>query len=529
MAPRMSMRARCATSGSLHALLGSIVAATLAGCSAKASPREPSTDDDGRVAVDTTPVSENTPDPAPVVDRQNAPLSCLGNVPSRVHGLAPDYTYDSLAYYTAWTDHARNPPEFERVELAGTPCSSSSDPTLCLAQVERVRAGAATWWHYDDFYSSTWTLLLATNVDGPDRAALERGLIVPRGFGYDETSTVVPLPPLADAGAGDAGADDAGADAGTSPPSSASPVTTIDDIDELLEFLGNIDTPNEAALVMFAHSRPLPTCAMERDGQDFVASGSFQISDCPITTQRYELRVTPSGVFSEVKLGEPDATGACVGRRPDGLCVDGRGRADETPGDWLASTARLEAAAVAAFALLARELTALGAEPELLARIRRAAREEVRHAEQMGALAHARGARPGPAVVVPHVRRSTLEIALENAVEGCVRECWGALCARFQASAARAPDVRAVCDRIAREEAEHAQLSRDIAAWLDGRLDANERARVAAARDRAIHDLRRELDRDLPESWASELGLPTREQALQAFDALERTGLLHAA
>ena len=512
----MTSTARYTAPTSLHAVLGSIVAATLAGCSGKASQSQSSDDGHVRVPVTTAQASDIAVDPAPVVNRQEAPLVCLDAVPSRVQALAPDFTYDSLAYYTAWTGHAMNPPDFQLVEVAGTPCGSEPDPAACIAQVERVRGGAATWWHYDDFFSSTWSLLLATHVEGPDRAVLERGRIVPSGFGYDQSLTTIPLPE-ADAGAGS----DAGA-------SAQSPVTTLDDIDELLAFLGAIDTPNEAALVMFAHSRPLATCAMEREGQDFIATASWQVSDCPIATQRFELRVTPSGVFSEVSIGEPEGSGLCVGRRPDGLCIAELGAA-ETPGDWLARTARLEAAAVAAFVLLAHELAELGAEPELLARLTQAAREEVTHAEHMAALAHARGAQPSPAVVVPHPRRSLLEIALENAVEGCVRECWGALCARFQATAAQAADVRAVCERIAREEAEHAQLSRDIGVWLEARLAPSERARVATARERAIEDLRRELDRELPESWCTELGLPTREHALVAFDALEREGWLRAA
>lgn len=521
--PVVTSRAAYSTPSSLHAVLGSIVAATLAGCSGKATPAEPATGgEEGRVVVDTTQVTSTTTDAAPVVDRQNAALVCLDAVPSRVQGLAPDYMYDSLAYYSGWSGHARTPPEFGLIEVAGTPCASAPDAAACLAQVERVRANAATWWHYDDFFSSTWTLLLATGLRGPDLARLDRAPIVPRGFGYDESLTTIPVSPNADAGVGDAGEVDAAA-------FGPSPVTTIDDIDELLAFLGTIDTPNEAALVMFAHWRPLTTCSMERDGQDFVASGTWQISDCPITRQRFELRVTPSGVFSEVAMGEPESSSTCVGRRPDGLCAAIEQDAAESAGDWLARTARLEAAAVAAFVLLARELDALGAPPALIARLKHAARDEIQHAEHMTTLARARGAQPAPAVVVPHAGRSLIEIALENAVEGCVRECWGALCASFQATTAQAPDVRAVFARIAREEAEHAQLSRDIAAWLDTRLDAAERARVAAAREQAIADLRRELDVELPPSWCSELGLPTREQALAALDALDDTGLLRAA
>ena len=510
-------------------MFGSIVAATLAGCSGSETPSGPSTGArEDRVSVATTGSQEATEDKA-LVARENAPVVCLDAVPSRVEGLAPAYTYDSLAYYTGRSGHPRIAPEFELVELAGEPCASAADVAACREQVENVRAGAATWWHYDNFYVSTWSLLLATGVEGPDRAALERGLVVPRGFGYDETLTHVPPAPAGDAGASDAGAADAGAgDAGGDAALDRSPVTTIDDVDELLAFLGPIDTPNEAALVMYAHNRPLTSCAMERDGAGFVASGTWQISDCPITTQSLELRVTPDGIFSELEVGSANVSAVCVGRRPDGLCVSEARPEDEAPGGWLARTARLEAAAVAAFAFLVRELEAFGAPPTLLARLKQAARDEIAHAERMTELARARGAEPPPAVVVPPARRNLLEIALENTVEGCVRECWGALCARFQAAAAQAPDVRAAFARIAREEAEHAQLSRDLATWLEARLAPAERARVDAARARAIVDLRRELDRELPERWSRELGLPTREQALAAFDALERAGLLAA-
>jgi hypothetical protein len=513
------MSNRCVTPTSLHTLLGSIVAATLAGCSEEATPSPPETGRvEGRVSVATTQTSSETDDVTPVIDR-SAPLVCLDSVPSRVRGLAPTYTYDSLAYYKGWSDHLYTPPDFELVELAGVPCASAPDPAACLAQVERVRAAAATWWHYDNYYSSSWSLLLATGVEGPDRAVLDRGALVPPS--YHESSTDVGPAPEGDAGAGDAGGD-AAVLAGSS-------VTTLDDIDELLAFLGTIDTPNEAALVMFAHGRPLSACAMEREADDFVATGTWQVSDCPITTQGFELRVTPAGVFSEVAVGSPQGSGLCVGRRPDGLCLGDAPAADETPGQWLARTARLEAAAVAAFVLLARELEAFGAPASLLGRLKQAAREEITHAEQMTRLARARGAEPSPAVVIPHGRRELVEIALENAVEGCVRECWGALSARFQAAAAQAADVRGALARIAREEAEHAQLSRDVAAWLDERLTPAERARVAEARRDAIDSLRSELDREPPASSCRELGLPTREQALTALDALDRTGLLRAA
>ena len=82
--------------------------------------------------------------------------------------------------------------------------------------------------------------------------------------------------------------------------------------------------------------------------------------------------------------------------------------------------------------------------------------------------------------------------------------------------------VRAVWSAIAWDETEHAQLSRDVAAWLDARLTPEERLEVAAARASAIVALRRELDAEVAPSLVSELGLPNRAAALAQFDALTR-------
>lgn len=434
---------------------------------------------------------------APKIDGQRAELLCIGYGASRVNGLAADFDYDSLAYYAA----APTPPRFDLVELAGEPCASASDPASCSARVEDVRQAAL---RNDHSHVIPGALLLATGVDGSHREQLEQQTIT------------VSEPTSAPAGDG---------------ASAASDVTTIDDIDELLAFLGRIDTPNEAALIMSANEGPGVSCNLQLDGRDYVADVEGAVGDslCPPTLQRYEMRVTPDGVYSKTAVGSPYLGTGCVGRRPDGLCVAPPADTHETAGRWLARTARLEAAAVAAFVLLARELDALGAPAALITRLRRAAREEIAHAEQMAALARARGAEPLPAVVVPPARRSVLDIALENAVEGCVRECWGALCARFQAEAASAADVRAAFIRVAREEAEHAQLSRDVATWLDARLTAPERVTVATARRDAVDQLRTELDRDVPVDTCAELGLPTRAQALRALDALDHSGILRAA
>jgi hypothetical protein len=105
-------------------------------------------------------------------------------------------------------------------------------------------------------------------------------------------------------------------------------------------------------------------------------------------------------------------------------------------------------------------------------------------------------------------------IAVENAVEGCVREAFGALVASWQAVAAVDPLVRATMARIARDETRHAALALQIAGWLRGRLDTAARVRVEQARRAALADLASAV-REPPLSLRAPLGLPTRAQALE--------------
>ena len=172
----------------------------------------------------------------------------------------------------------------------------------------------------------------------------------------------------------------------------------------------------------------------------------------------------------------------CTGRRPEGL-AEGRLTGQ------LAEMARLEAASVFAFKRLRDELAAHGAPRRLLRACGRAARDEVRHARTMGALARRRGQRIEAPRVEPARPRSLAAMATENAVEGCVRETYGALVATRDADAHPDPLVRAAMKRIAKDETRHAALSWEIAAWIEPRLDAAARARLRAARRSAAFEL----------------------------------------
>jgi hypothetical protein len=194
----------------------------------------------------------------------------------------------------------------------------------------------------------------------------------------------------------------------------------------------------------------------------------------------------------------------CTGRRPSGLRPSELSGGAEL-GSYFAEMARLEAASVFAFRELRVELRAHGAPRALVRAAQRAARDEVRHARATRALAR----RYGGDVRSPHVEgrpvRSLEAIALDNAVEGCVRETFGALVAHHQARAAQDPVVAATMARIARDETRHAALAHDIDAWVKRRLGPLARRRVDAAKRDGYRAL---LSRKIPDAADPILGLP---------------------
>jgi hypothetical protein len=204
---------------------------------------------------------------------------------------------------------------------------------------------------------------------------------------------------------------------------------------------------------------------------------------------------------------EGDENCAVAGRRPAGLQRAGVAAASAT-GAWLARAAQLETASVHAFVALARELAHHGAPRRLWRAALLAARDEIGHASLATALAHRYGARPSP-VEVPELPVRSLEtIAIENAVEGCVRETWGALLAIHQASAARDPEVRSAMARIADDELRHAALGWAVDRWIQPRLSAAARARVEAARREAALALACEVEAAPEAELVDRLGLP---------------------
>jgi hypothetical protein len=204
------------------------------------------------------------------------------------------------------------------------------------------------------------------------------------------------------------------------------------------------------------------------------------------------------------------ACGTCVGvgRRPAGLAAS-RAEAAEPLGAYFAEMAHLEAASVVAFARLAEELALHGAPRALVEAAERAGRDEVRHARVVGEIAGRFGGRTEAPRVRRRAPRSLERVARENAVEGCVRETYGAMVATWQASRARDPEVRRAMRRIAADETRHAALAWAVARWAEARLDHRGRSRVRRARTAAARALARDVARPLPASLAGEAGVPS--------------------
>jgi hypothetical protein len=209
-----------------------------------------------------------------------------------------------------------------------------------------------------------------------------------------------------------------------------------------------------------------------------------------------------------------------TGRRPQGHATAVEARGPNAAARWLATMAHLEAAAVHAFTHLARELEAHGAPRALVRGARRAARDEVRHARVVRALAEREGGLVPVARAASRRVRSLEEMATENAVEGCVRETFGAAVAQMQAARAGDARMHRAMKRIAEDETRHAELSWAVARWLEAHLDATGRRRVHEARRNAVEALVREATQEPDGGLALRLGLPGASQVGAALREL---------
>jgi hypothetical protein len=150
----------------------------------------------------------------------------------------------------------------------------------------------------------------------------------------------------------------------------------------------------------------------------------------------------------------------------------------------------MEHASIASFARFTLHLLALGAPPELVEDAQRASLDEIAHARACFALAsrHAGAALgPGPLPLEGALPTLTLAEAAAAAVtEGCVGETLAALVAAEQLRVAVDPQARAALEKIAADEARHAELAYRFVAWAVASGGDDVRGAVARAFAAAI-------------------------------------------
>ncbi|HUB08223.1 MAG TPA: ferritin-like domain-containing protein [Myxococcales bacterium] len=231
----------------------------------------------------------------------------------------------------------------------------------------------------------------------------------------------------------------------------------------------------------------------------------------------------PSRWFHEHGCVTDPVTGqkrCSMGRRPSSLVPCDSAPALHPVAAFFAEGARLEAASVRAFRVLARELAAHGAPRRLVACALEAAKDEVRHARATRQLARRYGAEPlRPTFSAQPGVRPLAQVARENAVEGCAAETYGAAVALWQARHAQDPSIAQALCAISRDEVRHAELAWEVAGWAEPRLSCGAQARVRSAREEAFRDLAREAAQEIDASLVTFAGLPS---------AAEGAGLLRS-
>lgn len=305
-------------------------------------------------------------------------------------------------------------------------------------------------------------------------------------------------------------------------------------LDELLA--EQVVTPQEAVLLVFTEEgEPIYCYDSEhfngqgrgpQTGRVVPVSGGFEVvlpvAECgELVGSTYFVRRS-----GEVGRGRTRVVGPTdcpvTGRLTAGVTAPVRPASGRDLGRYFAQAAALEAAAVDAFERMAAELDALGAPEGLVQWARASADDERRHTRDMGLLAESFSASPLVHAAQTFPLRGLFEVALENAVEGCVRETYGAVVGHHQAERAQNEVVRTAMLHVAEDETRHAALSWAVAEWALPQLSEPERMEIRRAQRAAIETLALSVSAPQGDMLVSQAGLPTPETAVAMLRGLRQ-------
>ncbi|MDX2018764.1 MAG: ferritin-like domain-containing protein [Deltaproteobacteria bacterium] len=302
-------------------------------------------------------------------------------------------------------------------------------------------------------------------------------------------------------------------------------ITIMKTAEALAQFLAPIDTVAEASAVAQYFSASSLECSDKRSGVtcdgDAFTVVAFQ-AVCSGTDSWLKIKVPHSGAAPTTEVIETKRSGCAIGRIPDGCDTQNAPQARwGSLAEFWSECAGLEAASIPAFHMLAEDLRRLNAPHGLIAEALSSAEDETRHAAVVFELAARAGGTSQDVRVPRRAPKSLFDMAHENAVEGCVRETFGAFVAAYQAQAASDPRAKAVFARIAEDELKHAALSHAIATWAGPQLSDGERALIDRDRSQLIAQLRRATaTQHAPEVYEA-AGYPSGSVALRMLDVLE--------
>lgn len=254
----------------------------------------------------------------------------------------------------------------------------------------------------------------------------------------------------------------------------------------------------------------------------------INVSECGSRLDTKEIHCTATYTDTQI-LTVPQlpsgTTPACPapGRMPAGLHIH-EYETSNALGHYFAQMTAMESAAVTAFRYLLRELEAYQAPLELVEATHAAIGEEINHAKLAGMLAKAYDA-PIPRIEVEDFQlRSLYEIALENAIEGCVNETFAAACGLWQQEHAEHATFRAVIAHVTEDECNHAALSWAIHDWAMPQLTPAEQTHIRQAQAEAVDKLALNFLREEHPVVCRAVGLPETTNAARLFQQL-RTAL----
>ena len=214
---------------------------------------------------------------------------------------------------------------------------------------------------------------------------------------------------------------------------------------------------------------------------------------------------------------------AVPGRMPNGLALI-ESETQNALGNYFAHMAAMESAAMTAFDYLAQELEFYAAPHHLIQMAHEAINEEAEHAALARLLTEAYDGANYKIEIKPFQLRSFFEIALENAVEGCVNETFAAALGYWQQEHAVLETFKQVIAHITEEESKHAALSWEIHEWAFPQLSINEQQQIRQAQLNAIERLEQTFMVEEESSLRQALGMPDRDQ-VQALLKQLRTEL----